>query len=170
MHERIPAPSAPATTRLQVEGRWLLAADAPVLARAAEAGADVAGRELIAVRSVSLAGRSRAHLGGTSVPVSVLAEIGGQLVDLHSQSDQIALLRPARQLDALDTFAAQHDAAASSVLERYRAGYQELRAAESTLEALTSAAGERLAERDRLLFGLEEIDNGRRRPPARTLP
>ena len=144
--------------RLQVEGRWRLPAGSAALERAADAGADVEDEELIAIRSVNAAGRSRAHLGGASVPVGVLASIGESLVDLHSQSDQIALLRPARQLDALDRFACRHDPATGAALDAYRLAYQELRDADIELSALTAAALERAAERERLTFGLEEIE------------
>ncbi len=144
--------------RLQVEGRWRLPAGSAALERAADAGADVDDEELIAIRSVNAAGRSRAHLGGASVPVGVLASIGETLVDLHSQSDQIALLRPARQLDALDRFARRHDPATGTALDDYRLAYQELRDADLELRALTAAALERAAERERLMFGLTEIE------------
>ncbi|HEY8788484.1 MAG TPA: DNA repair protein RecN [Actinopolymorphaceae bacterium] len=144
--------------RLQVEGRWRLAPGSAVLERAADAGADVEDDELIAIRSVNAAGRSRAHLGGASVPVGVLASIGENLVDLHSQSDQIALLRPARQLDALDRFARLHDPATGAALDDYRLAYQELRDADIELSTLTAAALERAAERERLMFGLGEIE------------
>ncbi len=144
--------------RLQVEGRWRLASGSAALERAADAGADVEDDELIAIRSVNVAGRSRAHLGGASVPVGVLASIGESLVDLHSQSDQIALLRPARQLDALDRFARQHDPTIGAALDDYRVAYRELRDADAELTALTAAALERAAERERLMFGLAEIE------------
>lgn len=144
--------------RLQVEGRWRLPGGSAALERAADAGADVEDDELIAIRSVNAAGRSRAHLGGASVPVGVLASIGESLVDLHSQSDQIALLRPARQLDALDRFAGRHDPATGAALDQYRIAYRELRDADTELAALTAAALERAAERERLMFGLAEIE------------
>lgn len=144
--------------RLQVEGRWRLPAGSAALGRAADAGADVDDDELIAIRSVNAAGRSRAHLGGASVPVGVLASIGETLVDLHSQSDQIALLRPARQLDALDRFARRCDPAIGTALDDYRLAYQDLRDADIELQTLTAAALERAAERERLMFGLSEIE------------
>ena len=43
----------------------------------------------------SAEGRSRAHVGGRSVPVGVLAELAEDLVAVHGQSDQQRLLRPA---------------------------------------------------------------------------
>jgi DNA repair protein RecN (Recombination protein N) len=70
-----------------VEGLVDVASDHPAAQRAAEAGADVTDG-LVLVRSVSAEGRSRAHVGGRSAPVGVLAEIGEHLVAVHGQADQ----------------------------------------------------------------------------------
>ena len=56
-------------------------------------------------RTVTVEGRSRAHVGGRAVPVSLLGEVGEQVVAVHGQSDQLRLLRPAEQRAALDRFA-----------------------------------------------------------------
>ncbi|MCY7326345.1 MAG: AAA family ATPase, partial [Microbacteriaceae bacterium] len=63
-----------------VEGRWSIAETGPVAERVRDAGGDVEDGELILGRSVSPEGRSRAIVGGRSAPVSVLTEIGQQLV------------------------------------------------------------------------------------------
>src|SRR5262249_62315284 len=42
---------------------------------------------------------------GRIVPLAVLQELGEQLVDIHGQSQHMALLRPREQLDYLDRFA-----------------------------------------------------------------
>jgi DNA repair protein RecN (Recombination protein N) len=166
--------------RAVVQGRWRLPIGAPELARAAEAGATIdevadkpAGEraafgELIAVRSVTGEGRSRAHLGGTAVPVGVLGELGSTLVELHGQSDQIDLLRPRRQLQALDLFAAAHSAgtgrgvargaAFSRLLEDYRRTYAELHELSAEHDRLAAEEADRRAERERLLHGLEQIE------------
>ena len=119
----------PGAGRAVVEGRWRLPADSPLLTRAADAGADTDGDELLAVRSVTDQGRSRAHLGGTSVPVGLLAELGRHLVSLHSQSDQIDLLRPRRQLEALDAYARSLSGSEHARVQTgYGRAYTELRA------------------------------------------
>src|SRR5215475_3015197 len=64
--------------RAVVEGRLRLSGDpAAAVARVAEAGAesDEDGGVLLS-RTVSAEGRSRAHVGGRTVPVAVLAEVG----------------------------------------------------------------------------------------------
>jgi len=175
-------------TRAVVQGRWRLPADADQLTRAADAGAELdpaggseAGEddavELIALRTVTGEGRSRAHLGGAPVPVGVLGQVTGTLVELHGQSDQIELLRPRRQLDALDLFAgaqsgrrrateaaragaqpAPRGPAFTAALADYRRTYRELRETTDEHDRLAAAATQRRADRERLLHGLEQID------------
>ncbi|WP_327071515.1 DNA repair protein RecN [Kitasatospora sp. NBC_01302] len=140
--------------RAVVEGRLTLAADSPVAARALEAGAELDDGALLISRTVSAEGRSRAHLGGRSVPVGLLTELGEDLIAVHGQSDQQRLLRPARQRGALDRYAG---AALAEPLARYRSGYRRLREVSTLLAELTTQARERAQEADLLRFGLEEI-------------
>ena len=86
--------------RAVVEGRLRLRgalADA-VQARITDAGAELDddGSVLLS-RTVTIEGRSRAHVGGRSMPVAMLAEVGEQVLAVHGQSDQLRLLRPAEQ-------------------------------------------------------------------------
>ena len=73
--------------------------------RAEEAGGEIEDGALLISRTVSAEGRSRAHLGGRSVPVGLLAELADDLVAVHGQTDQQGLLKPARQRQALDRYA-----------------------------------------------------------------
>src|SRR3954465_3822091 len=78
---------------------------------------------LIALRTVSPDGRSRAHLGGGSVPVGVLSELSEQLIAVHGQNDQLRLLRPVEQRAVLDRFAGEELLNALSEYRRARAGW-----------------------------------------------
>ncbi|MCM2580595.1 DNA repair protein RecN [Streptomyces meridianus] len=137
-----------------VEGRIAVPADAPAAARAAEAGAELDEGTLLVSRTVSAEGRSRAHLGGRSVPVGLLAELADDLVAVHGQTDQQGLLRPARQRQALDRYAGD---AVGVPLEKYVAAHRRLRTIAAELEELTTRARDRAQEADLLRFGLEEI-------------
>src|SRR4051794_1704011 len=103
------------------EGRLEVPPSSPVGGGAAEAGADPDDDgSLILARSVSAEGRSRAFLGGRSVPVGVVAELAEQLLAVHGQTDQLRLSRPAEQRRALDRYAgAEHLA----LLDGYRAAH-----------------------------------------------
>ncbi|MFJ9798604.1 DNA repair protein RecN [Streptomyces sp. NPDC101145] len=138
-----------------VEGRVSVAPGAAVARRAEEAGAELDDGALLISRTVSAEGRSRAHLGGRSVPVGLLAELADELVAVHGQTDQQGLLKPARQRAALDRYAGD---AVSVPLAAYTTAYRRLRALDAELEELTTRARERAQEADLLRFGLAEIE------------
>ncbi|MGA4842839.1 DNA repair protein RecN [Streptomyces sp. G45] len=144
-----------------VEGRVAVPAGASAALRAEEAGAELDEGALLISRTVSAEGRSRAHLGGRSVPVGVLAELADDLVAVHGQSDQQGLLKPARQRGALDRYAGDR---VSVPLEKYTAAYRRLRAVTVELDEITTRARERAQEADMLRFGLEEIEAVEPRP------
>ncbi|GAB4098732.1 DNA repair protein RecN [Sinomonas halotolerans] len=130
----------------------------PAVVRAEEAGADVeehdGAAELLLARTVGADGRSRAHVGGRSAPVGALAEVGGQLVVVHGQSEQLRLKSPAAQREALDKFAGEEFA---GVLARYSERYTGWLAAKRELEELTSTSRERIREAESLEAALAEI-------------
>ncbi|MBB1245334.1 DNA repair protein RecN [Streptomyces durbertensis] len=145
-----------------VEGRFTLDADGPAARRAVDAGAELdEGAALLVSRTVSAEGRSRAHAGGRSVPVGLLAELSSDLVAVHGQTDQQGLLRPARQRQALDRYAGD---AVARPLAAYEKTYRQLRRVGEELTELTTRARERAQEADLLRFGLEEIGAAEPRP------
>lgn len=64
-----------------------------------------AGETLILRREVAAAGRSRAFVGESLVPLSVLKRVGDILVDMHGQHQHQSLLYEEKHLDFLDGFA-----------------------------------------------------------------
>lgn len=137
-----------------VEGRIRMPADAPAALRAEEAGAELDEGTLLISRTISAEGRSRAHLGGRSVPVGMLSELADELIAVHGQTDQQGLLRPARQREALDRYAGD---AVTGPHAKYAAAYRRLRAVSAELDELTTRARERAQEADLLRFGLNEV-------------
>ena len=110
---------------------------------------------VLLARTISGEGRSRAFVGGASVPASQLSEVAEPLVAVHGQSDQHRLLRPAAQRDALDRFGGEETA---TLLATYAALHAELQATETELVEVVTTARERAREADLLRFGLEEIE------------
>jgi DNA repair protein RecN (Recombination protein N) len=139
--------------RAVVEGRFQ--ADAAALAVADEVGADADDDgALIAVRTVSADGRSRAHLGGRSVPVGVLSRLAEATLAVHGQNDQLRLLRPAEQRALLDRFAGD---AVAVPLQRYRAVRAEWQRVATELVERRDGARRLAQEADMLRHGLAEI-------------
>ena len=143
--------------RAVVEGRLRLKgtiADA-VLARIADAGAepDDDGAVMLS-RTVTIEGRSRAHVGGRSAPVAVLTDVGERVLAVHGQSDQLRLLRPAEQRAALDRFAGpEHE----KLLETFRETFTKWRRTAEDLADRRRNARDRNQEADLLKLGLDEI-------------
>lgn len=143
--------------RAVVEGRLRLAGSLgdALQTRITDAGGELDddGSVLLS-RTVTIEGRSRAHVGGRSMPVAMLSEVGEQVVAVHGQSDQLRLLRPAEQRAALDRFAgAEHE----KLLETYREAFTRWRAVVEDLADRRRHARERSQEADLLTLGLDEI-------------
>ncbi|MFD4574292.1 DNA repair protein RecN [Streptomyces sp. NPDC058417] len=137
-----------------VEGRITVPPGAAVAVRAEEAGAELDDGALLISRTVSAEGRSRAHVGGRSVPVGVLADLADELVAVHGQTDQQGLLKLSRQRQALDRYAGE---AVTGPLAKYTEAYRRLRAVAAELDEITTRARERAQEADMLRYGLDEI-------------
>ena len=69
---------------------------------------DFNGRHCIIRRELTVEGKSRAFINDTPVNLSLLKEIGGQLIDIHSQHQNLLLGKEDFQLNTLDILA--HDA------------------------------------------------------------
>jgi DNA repair protein RecN (Recombination protein N) len=140
-----------------VEGRFEAPDGSRAAAVAGEAGAEPdEDGALIAVRTVASDGRSRAHLGGRSVPVGLLNELSEQLIAVHGQNDQLRLLRPAEQRAVIDRFAGAEVAA---TLAEYRRVRQEWLAVSTELTERTERSRELAREADLLRHGLTEIES-----------
>ena len=137
----------------RVEG--VVRAEPSLAAIAEDHGGEVEDERLLLARQVSAEGRSRAFLGGASVPASALSRVGEALVAVHGQSDQHRLLRPEAQRLALDAYAGKDLA---EMLDRFRDGHARLRAVEAELRDVLGSARERAREADLLRLGLEEIE------------
>ena len=145
--------------RAVVEGRFSTADLDEKAAAQIDGMLDASGAErdedgsIIALRSVSRDGPSRAYLGGRSVPAKSLSGFTTELLTLHGQNDQLRLMRPDEQRGALDRFAA-----VGARLERYRKLRDEWQSARRDFVDRSKRARELAQEADRLKFALHEID------------
>jgi DNA repair protein RecN (Recombination protein N) len=145
--------------RAVVEGRFTTTDLDDTVAAQLDGMLDASGAErdedgsVIALRSVSRDGPSRAYLGGRSVPAKSLSGFTTELLTLHGQNDQLRLMRPEEQRGALDRFAA-----AGPACERYRKLRDAWMSARRDLVDRRDRARELAQEADRLQFALNEID------------
>lgn len=142
--------------RAVVEGRFQTTIDSPAAKVAGDAGAEPDDDgSLIAVRTVTADGRSRAHLGGRSVPNAVLSELAEQVLAVHGQNDQLRLLRSGEQRAVLDRFAGEPVLHVLADYQRVRAEWAE---AVRELTERTERSRELAREAELLRHGLAEIE------------
>lgn len=138
-----------------VEAELEIAADHPARQRAAEAGAVSDEPELILARTVSAAGRSRAHVGGRRAPIATLGDLAEDLVAVHGQADQWRLRRPAQHRALLDAFGGEAVARPAEQVAALFTTWQETKA---ELADLVEGERARLQEVELLTHQLEQID------------
>jgi DNA repair protein RecN (Recombination protein N) len=140
--------------RAKVEGRFGRVAEG-VAARVEQAGGELDEGDLLVVRTLAATGRSRTHVGGTQTPNGVCAEVVGELVTIHGQSEQQRLTSGDRQRELLDRWAGP---ALSAVLVEYREAYADWQRTTSELGRLRAEAEQRNRRIEVLRFGLGEIE------------
>lgn len=107
-------------------------------------------REIIITRSVPAEGRSRAWIDGRMSPVSALAEVTSELVEIHGQHEHQSLVTPAAQRAVLDAYA-------GTDLGPVLALRAELRRLAESVAALGGDAQQRAREADVLRYQVNEI-------------
>jgi DNA repair protein RecN (Recombination protein N) len=117
-----------------------------------ESGIEPCENDLIIKRSFSTAGGTRQFINGSPTTLSVLKNLGDELVDLHGPHDHQSLLSPDRQLSLLDSFARAEDQ-----LAEYRNLYGQLQTLLAEHAALNTAETAREQELDLLRHQTTEI-------------
>lgn len=112
--------------------------------------------ECILRREVQASGKSRAFINDTPASLAQMKELGEQLIDVHSQHQNLLLNKEGFQLNVLDILA-HNDAA----LETYHALYTEWKRTERELEELMALAEKSHADEDYIRFQLEQLEEAR---------
>jgi len=118
----------------------------------AEAGVEPCEEDLILKRTLSSTGTNRQFINGSPTTLSVLKNVGDDLVDLHGPHDHQSLLSPETQLRLLDSFAR-----AEQQLEEYQAHYRQLQTLLAERAELNTAETAREQELDLLRHQITEI-------------
>ena len=130
-----------------VEGLEALAAWAE------ENNLDWDARECILRREITPSGRSRAFVNDTPVNLTQLAELGSQLIDIHSQNQNRLLASPDYQLKIVDSIADN-----AALLGRYQSDYSAWRKAVRALDAAQKALEQNRADQEFIAFRLAQLD------------
>lgn len=112
--------------------------------------------ESILRREVHASGKSRAFINDTPVSLTQMKELGEQLIDVHSQHQNLLLNKEDFQLNVLDMLAANE-----KELSTYREAYAKWRQSEKELKELTAQAEQSKTDEDYLRFQLEQLEEAR---------
>ena len=134
-----------------------VAIPAELVTRLDELGGQVEdGNIAIISRQVNSTGRSRSFAGGASVPAAAVSEMGDALVAVHGQSDQLRLTKTDQQRLLLDRYAGD---SVAKPMAKYSELWEAQRTLERRIESLTSDAGTRAAQLERITRILEQVDS-----------
>lgn len=112
---------------------------------------------LILRRTLGCDGKSRAWVNDTPVSIKTLKQIGDNLVEIHGQFANHALLDPATHLNALDSFGIRISPDYAQLLERVRTTYNEYHTAQRRLDDLKKNLEKTANEHDFLIHNINEL-------------
>ena len=105
-------------------------------------------------RELTAAGKSRAFVNDTPVPLAQLRELGNRLIDIHSQHENLLLSNEGYQLNVVDTIAQN-----ASALSAYRDKYEAWRAARHELQQLRELAERQAADVEYMRFQHRQLED-----------
>ena len=109
--------------------------------------------ECILRRELYASGKSRAFINDTPAQLAQMKELGEQLIDIHSQHQNLLLNKEGFQLNVLDLLA--HDEPA---LSAYQAAYKQWKQAQNDLDRLLERAARDKADEDYIRFQWEQLE------------
>ncbi len=109
--------------------------------------------ECILRRELYASGKSRAFINDIPVQLVQMKELGEQLIDIHSQHQNLLLNKEGFQLNVLDLLA--HD---ESLLASYHAVYTQWKETQTELEKLLERVAHDKSDEDYIRFQLEQLE------------
>lgn len=113
---------------------------------------DYEPEECLLRREVNANGKSRAFINDTPVTLALMRELGEQLIDVHSQHQNLLLSKEDFQLNVVDIIARDRQQLAD-----YRAAFAEYRSAQRRLEELREQIATNRDNEDFLRFQQKEL-------------
>lgn len=116
-------------------------------------GIDCEDGVLIINRTLNRDGKNICRINGVPVTVSMLREIGTQLIDIHGQHDNQSLLSPEKHCSFVDSFAGNGD-----LLADYREKYHVLCDIRNRLKKITADESSKSQRIDYLTYQIDELE------------
>lgn len=115
---------------------------------------DADDNECIIRRELTATGKSRAFINDTPVSLSQLKEIGEQLIDIHSQHQNLLLNREEFQMNMVDTIAGD-----GAVYTKYLESYKQYKETSRQLTELMDNAKRNHDDEDYLRYQLKQLSD-----------
>lgn len=119
---------------------------------------DYDAKDCILRREITSAGKSRSFVNDTPVSLTILRELGSQLVDIHSQHQNLLLNKDDFQLNVVDIIAGK-----KLPIDSYRLSYQEFKTASKTLEEMRENIRKNRDNEDFLRYQYHELEEAQLR-------
>ena len=116
------------------------------------------GNQCILRRVITANGKSRAWINGSPCNLSILRQLGEQLVDIHGQHEHQSLMKKDMQRKLLDDFA-NVDNSQQKLLLKTATAYDEWKTLKAKLENLSDHNSAHQAKLDLLRFQTQELDD-----------
>lgn len=117
------------------------------------------GQETLVQREIFLDGKNVCRVNGQLVTVTILHQLGIQLINIHGQHDSQALFDEANHLQFLDAFAGHE-----SMLSAYGEEFAKVSALRREIQHLTMDESEKLRRMESLKFQIDEISRAELKP------
>lgn len=117
-----------------------------------EKGIEYDSDSYILRREILSTGKSRAFINDSPVSLTDLKELGSQLIDIHSQHQNLLLSDTRFQMQVVDALAGNKD-----LLSRYQQAFHQYKQSEKALAELREAVRKSKEEEDYLRFQIESL-------------
>jgi DNA repair protein RecN (Recombination protein N) len=107
-------------------------------------------------REINPAGKSRAFINDTPVTVNQMKDLGGRLIDIHSQHQTLMLNDSSFQLNVIDSFAGT-----SKLKAQYKVAYSSWLKRRKEYEALKEKADKNKADLEYYQYQLKQLDEAK---------
>ncbi|MDR2951454.1 MAG: DNA repair protein RecN [Prevotella sp.] len=118
-----------------------------------EKGIEYDSDSYILRREILSSGKSRAFINDSPVTLNDLKELGSQLIDIHSQHQNLLLSDTRFQMQVVDALAGNKD-----LLKKYQQAFHQYKLAEKALADLRESVRKSKEEEDYLRFQLESLN------------
>ena len=122
-----------------------------------ESGIDADDDTLVLRRTLGADGKSRAWINDTPVSIKTLKAVGDELVEVHGQFANHALLNPAMHRIALDDFAVKNISGMASILADVRGAYTKYNSALNKLHEIEEFLAKSAMEQEFLEHNVAEL-------------